>query len=368
MPRQIYIPASDDDFEHWGGHNHLLEAWWRDVLKLSQKSTKLVEAERVIEAETKLDFSSWLYGYAAAAFYAAYEQVESQWRLYAGLKELPDFNEWRIKGRNPLQGFGYIGDHAHSPGTRRSYRPEGSLFIDTYGSQHEYTRQAIVNGDIEEILRDDPADLGTEAANYLARAIIALMTSNPTAPDGNAFFSSGRGNLVTTEISGQTLMDAWTAFQTRRDAYTGRPIRITPRRIIVQNRTWGAVILREIQSTQAAGQVTNPANSAVVRGTDNPVAKLPWPQDFVVEEPGLPDFNDGYMIADPEKYPAWLAGMLRGTDQKPSLFQNAPEMQATNGGITSPYQMRIRKIRIDVEWDIGVSALNPDVAYAWRPA
>jgi hypothetical protein len=364
----IYVPASDQDFAHWGGHNTLLEAWWSEVLKQAEKSPKLVEAERVIEAETKIDFASWLFGYAAAAFYQAYEQVDSQWRLYAGLKELPNFNEFRIKGRNPLQGFGYIGDHAHSPGTRRSYRPEASLFIDTYGAQHEYTRQSILNGNIEEILREDPEDMGTEAGIYLANAVIALMTSNPTAPDGGAFFSSGRGNLVTTELSGQTLMDAWTAFQTRRDAFTNRPIRITPRRLIVQNRTWASIVLREIQSTNAAGQVTNPANAATVRGTDNPVSKLPWPEDFVMEEPFLPDFNDAYMIADPNKYPAWLVGMLQGTDQKPQLYQSQPEMQAINGGITSPYQLRIRKIRIDSEWDIGVAAVNPDVAYAWRPA
>jgi hypothetical protein len=38
------------------------------------------------------------------------------------------------------------------------------------------------------------------------------------------------------------------------------------------------------------------------------------------------------------------------------------------GGVTSPYQLRIRKITWEVEWDLGVSAVNPDVAYAWRPA
>jgi hypothetical protein len=364
---RVVVP-DEEDYRHWGGHNELLQRWWRRVIEAAGSSSRLTEAERLVEAETKIDFANWLHGYVATAFYAAYERAESQWRLYAGVKELRDFKELRIKGRNRLQGFGYIGDHAHMPGMRRSYRPEASLFLDTYGAMHELTRQAIINQETDEILRDDPQDMGTAAAEYLANAIVALMTSNPTAPDGDPFYSLARGNLTTAEVSAASLMAAWTAFQTRKDE-TGLPIRITPRRLIVQNRTIGAIALREINSQQSAGQVSNPANADFVRGTDNPVAALPWPADFVVEEPFLPDFNDAYMVADPDRYPAFLVGMLRGQNQQPSLWQSAPEMQSVGGGgATSPYQLRIRKITWEVEWDLGVSAVNPDVAYAWRPA
>jgi hypothetical protein len=360
----IYVPEVQD-YQHWGGHNELLEQWWRTVCIEAQSSPLLESGAALVEAATKIDFAHWMHGYVASAFYAAYERVESQWRLYAKLKEVDNFKEFRIKGKNRLRGFGYIGDHAHSPGMRRTYRPEASLFVDTHGAMHEATRHAIINGDADEILRDDPQDMGEAAAEFLAEAIIALMESNPNAPDGDPFFSTDRGNLVTTEISGATLMAAWTAFQTRRR--DGSPTRLTPRRIIVQNRTIASVILRDIQSTNAAGQTTNPANMDFVRGTDNPVAKLPWPADFVVEEPFLNDFNNGIMIADPDRFPAWMVGMLRGNTQ-PQLWQSSPEMRAIGGGAPSPYQLRVRKITWEVEWDIGVAAVDPDNAYKWNPA
>jgi hypothetical protein len=252
---RVVVP-DEEDYRHWGGHNELLQRWWRRVIEAAGSSSRLTEAERLVEAETKIDFANWLHGYVATAFYAAYERAESQWRLYAGVKELRDFKELRIKGRNRLQGFGYIGDHAHMPGMRRSYRPEASLFLDTYGAMHELTRQAIINQETDEILRDDPQDMGTAAAEYLANAIVALMTSNPTAPDGDPFYSLARGNLTTAEVSAASLMAAWTAFQTRKDE-TGLPIRITPRRLIVQNRTIGAIALRTTRSRRCPGPPTS---------------------------------------------------------------------------------------------------------------
>jgi hypothetical protein len=364
----VYMP-SEADYRHWGGHNELLEAWWARVLEVAEQSPRLTESERLIEAETRLDFSQWLYGYVAAAFYEAYEKAESVWRLYAGVREVRDFNEIRIKGRNRLVGFGYVGEHAHRPGMRRSYRPEASLLIDTYGAQHEITRQAIINQLTDEILRQDPEDMGTAAVEYLVNAIVALMTSNPTAPDGAAFYSVPRGNLTTAEVSAASLMAAWTAFQTRRDT-TGQPIRIPPRRMLVQNRTWASIVNREITAQQAVGIINDPANSAFPRGAGNPVAALPWPTDFVAEEPYLPDFNDAYMVADPARFPAFLVGMLQGQNQRPSLWQNAPERRPVGGGggAGDPYQLRISKITFEVDWDLGMSAVNPDVIYAWRPA
>jgi hypothetical protein len=371
------VVPDEEDYRHWGGHNELLQRWWRRVIEAAGSSSRLTEAERLVEAETKIDFANVAHGYVATAFYAAYERVESQWRLYAGVKELRDFNELRIKGRNRLQGFGYIGDHAHMPGMRRSYRPEASLFIDTYGAQHELTRQAIINQETDEILRDDPQDMGTAAAEYLANAIVALMTSQPDRPRRRRVLLARPRQPDTAEVSAASLMAAWTAFQTRKDE-TGLPIRITPRRLIVQNRTIGVDRLREINSQQSAGQVSNPANADFVRGTDNPVAALPWPADFVVEEPFLPDFNDAYMVADPDRYPAFLVGMLRGQNQQPSLWQSRPSAGRSRGrssGTSAAARRHLAPTSSASEdhdtrssGTSASSAVNPDVAYAWRPA
>lgn len=356
------------DYAHWGGHNEILEAWWRDVCVEASGSPRLAEAEALIEAATKIDLGEWMNTYVAYAFYTAYRRQESQWRLYARLREVKDFKEFRLKGKNPLTGFGYIGDHNHAPGMRRSFRPEASLFLDTYGAEHEATRHALINGDAEEIMRDDPDDMGAAASNYLARAVVALMESNPTAPDGAAFFSTLRGNLTTNEISAASLIAAYTAFQTRLNPATNEPFGVDPRRLIVQNRTIAAIALREITSQQAAGVINDPANGAFPRGTDNAVARhIAWPTDFVVEETRLTDFNNGFMIADPDQYEAFAVGMLRGNTE-PQLWRSADGMVPIRGSSPSPYQFRVLKIMWQVLWDIGVAAVNPDVAYKFNPA
>jgi hypothetical protein len=87
----------------------------------------------------------------------------------------------------------------------------------------------------------------------------------------------------------------------------------------------------------------------------------------VIEEPFLHDFNNGYMIADPVRNPAWMVGMLQG-NTTPQLWRSAPEMTSIGGGTPSQYQLRVRKITWEVEWDIGVAAVDPDNAYMWGPA
>lgn len=355
------------DYGIWGSHNELLEAWWDQVLQEAAKSPRLTESERLLEAETKIDFADWLHGYVATSFYNAYQELQSQWRKYAAVKPLRDFKINKIKGRNRLTGFGYVGDHAHKPGMRRSFRPEASIFIDTYGAQHEVTRQAIINQESDEFLRDDPQDMGSAAADFLARALIALIVSNPLAPDGSVMYSSGRGNQVTTELSESTLLAAWTSMQTQFDD-DGRPIRIEPRYAIVQNKTMGSVIDRAINSqftgvTQASGGA-----QTVEKGTLNVVARQGIPADFTVEEPYLPDANDWYMVADPDKLPAYMVGLLRGQEE-PAIYQSSAQRRAVSGGgISDPYQLRIAKIEWEVEWDLGLSAIEPRATFRGTPA
>lgn len=345
------------DFGNWGGYNELLELWWGDVQAEASKSRRLTESERLIEAETKIDFATWLHGYVAASFYQAYEEAESQWRSYVGTKSLRDFKPHEIKGRNRLTGFGYVGDHAHKPGMRRSYRPPAELVIDTYGAEHEITRQAVINQETDEILRDDPQDMGSAASDYLARAIIAYITSNPNGPDGDPMYSVSRGNQVTTELSEDSLMAAWTTMQTRLDP-DGRPMRVRPRRIVVQNRTMAAIVDRAINSQYTGATANDTGSSEFDKGTLNPLSRQGIPGDFAVEEPYMTDANDWYLFADPERLPAFMVGFLRGQEQ-PAIYQNVPEGRTVTGGATTPYELRVRKIHWEVEWDLGMTAVEP---------
>jgi hypothetical protein len=87
---------------------------------------------------------------------------------------------------------------------RRTERPGPSLVIDTYGGVYSITRQAIINDDSGELLNRNPADMGYAAGIFVAEALVALIESNPTAPDGTAFFHGVRGNQVDERRSPRT--------------------------------------------------------------------------------------------------------------------------------------------------------------------
>jgi hypothetical protein len=55
--------------------------------------------------------------------------------------------------------------------------------------------------------------MGFEAGRFVAETVIALIESNPTAPDGKPFYSSGRGNQTTSALSENALAQAVSAME-----------------------------------------------------------------------------------------------------------------------------------------------------------
>jgi hypothetical protein len=83
----------------------------------------------------------------------------------------------------------------------RGERPAAPLVVDTYGATYGITRHAIINDETNELLNSAPTEMGDAAAEFIVETVIALIESNPTAPDGNPFFSVGRGNQGTAALS-----------------------------------------------------------------------------------------------------------------------------------------------------------------------
>jgi hypothetical protein len=245
------------DYGTWGRPVEAIDLWWRQVENLAMESQAPTQEARLIEAQTRLDFATYLYSYVATSFYKAYDNAESQWRKYAGIKELPDFNEHRIKGKNRLRGVGYIGDHGHYPGARRTFRPEASIMLDTYGVIQEITRQALLTQGVSDLVADEPEEMGQAFADFLARAVIALMVSNPVAPDGDRMMSVDRGNLTTAPLSEASFLDALTWFDEQEDP-DGSPINNDPRHLIVKSARLEYVANRIVKSqlTGAAAPVS----------------------------------------------------------------------------------------------------------------
>lgn len=332
----------------------LLEAYkeWRD--------------ERLLEeADSKADFAEFLYGPVRQSMWHGYSRAQAQYRRYTRQESAPDFRERRLRGLNGLNGIGYVGDHGNYPGMRRTDRPPASLAVDTYGGVYSITRQAIINDDSNELLNRNPSDMGYAGGVFILQTIVALIVSNPNAPDGNPMYSSSRGNETTAALSEDALADAIAAMEDQVDD-DGRQIVVTPRLLVVKNARMQMIAQRILNSTEtgtsanyngAAGAGSN----IMDKGTINPLAGV-LPADGVIRDPWFPDANDWYMFADPRDVPAFAVGFLNGQSE-PQVMIKDPSVRMALGAGQDPYSFELDSVDFKVRLDFGAAPVDPRGTY-----
>lgn len=337
-------------YGEFGGPNRLIETYirWRDGrLALN-------------EATTKADFTEFLYGPVRTALWQGYSRVAPNYRRYVRVENAPDFRARRLRGLNGLRGIGYVGDAGEYPEMRRTERPPANLVIDTYGGVYSITRQAIINDESGELLNRNPADMGFEAGRFVAETIIALIESNPNAPDGSPMYSGARGNQVTTALSEQSLATAISAMETQLDD-DGNHIVITPRTLVVKNALVELQARRILNSSLTGTQVPGTATDQFDKGTMNPLAGI-LPGDAVVRDPFYTDSNDWYLFADPNDVPGFAAGFLNG-QEAPFIGLKNPEVRNALGPGVDPYTYELDSVDFKVRLDFGVAPVDPRGVY-----
>jgi hypothetical protein len=279
---------------------------------------------------------------------------------------MPDFRPRLLKGINALRGFGYVGDHGEYPGMRRTERPGASLIIDTYGGVYSITRQTIINDETGELLNRNPGDMGYQSGLFVAETLVALVESNPTAPDGAAFYSGTRGNQVTVALSEDSLADAITFMEQQKDD-DGFRITIRAATLLVQNARQ-QLIANRILNSQVTGTTINYTGGTPGVGTTqfdkgnlNPLNGI-LPGDAVIREAFLSDANDWYLFANPDDVPAFAVGFLNGR-QEPDVLLKNPEARSALGAGTDPYTWELDSVDFKVRLDFGVAAVDPRGAY-----
>ena len=331
---------------------------------IDYRDTLLGKAERgemdLAEAVSKADFPSFLYGPVDTSVYNGYTRVDPQYRRYGRVESLNDFRSRRIKGLNGLSGIGYVGDHGDYPEMNRTERKNAELIIDTYGGTYGITRQAIINDNSGELLKDNPSDMGYAAAIFVTETIIAYIESNPTAPDGVATFHASRNNTVTTALSEQSLATAISTMEAQLDE-DGRHIVVRPRTLAVKNVLLELAANRIINSQETGTTINDTATTAFDKGTKNPLQGI-LPSDAVVRDPYWSDANDWYLFADPKDVPGFAVGFLNGKEQ-PSVFLKNPEAKAAMGSGTDPYSWDIDSVDFKIRLDFGVAVVDPRAVY-----
>lgn len=340
----------DRTYGHFGRPIRLLEAYisWRD------------EQLQLQEADSKADFPSFLFGPIRQSIYAGYSRVSPQYRRYARVEAAQDFRETRIHGLNALRGIGYVGDHGEYPEMRRTERPSASIVVDTYGGVYSITRQLIRNDQTNELLSRVPDDMGREAARFVTETVVALIESNPLAPDGAAFFSGARGNQIVTALAEDSLATAISTMENQLDD-DGAHIVVTPGVLVVKTARM-QLIANRILNSQLTGSVTNDSASAVFdKGIANPLSGI-LPNDGVVRDPYFTDDNDWYLFAQPSDMPAFSIAFLDGQEM-PFVGLKNPVVRSALGPGEDPYEFDIDTLDYKTRLDFGVAAIEPRAAF-----
>lgn len=325
----------------------------------------------LLEAAGMADFKGFLWEPIRAAFYVAYQNRAGGFKAYTAKKSVPTFDIYRLKGANGMTRIAHIGESGRYIEMTRSFRPETGVAVDTYGATYGITRKLAKTEGAADILSRIPADMGEAMADFITAMIVSFIVANPTAPDGLAMFHSSHGNISTAAITESSVIDVatWLAMQKDDD---GRPIQASLQTAVVQNPRQRAKLLQILKSntleidTMGSGAM---AATAFGRGTMNPIPSLGLINPAnIIEDPYLPDAEDIYWFADPNRMPAFVVAYLDGNEE-PFLGQAMPQVRAIAGGAGSdPYSFHEDSIDYKIRHDIGCQAVEWRGAYKSSPA
>lgn len=361
-------------YGNWGKRIELFEAW-KDWTEVQQDKVKVLQeaaadgdteaALRLEEADTRFDFPNFLFGPVSTSLWGGYSQVAPQYRRYARIENMPDLRERRLRGLNAVRGMAYVGENGEYVEGRRSERPSAALIVDKYGFVYGITMEAILNDESGELLNRIPGEMGRDASIFVANTLVALIESNPLAPDGAAFFNATRGNQTTQALSEDSLADGITFMDTLVDD-SGYPITIRAASLIVRNARLQMIAQRIINST-VTGVTINYTGAPGVgsnvfdKGTLNPINGI-LPADAVVKEVFFTDSNDWYLFADPSDVPGFALGFLNGNEQ-PFVGLREPQVRSAMGPGVDPYTFEFDSIDFKCRHFFGTAAVDPRAAY-----
>ena len=200
-------------------------------------------------------------------------------------------------------------------------------------------------------------------AEFIVETIIALIESNPTAPDGQPMWSNARGNQITgtaatAGLSEDTLATGLSRMTKQRDD-TNRRISVNVASLVVGDPRWELVARRIMRSTETGATANDTGTNVFDKGRYNPLRAAGLPEDAIVYDPYLSDTDDWYLYADPRRVPAFAVGFLNG-QERPQVFLKNPEYRnILGGGGQEAYTFELQSIDWLVRSDFGVAPVDP---------
>lgn len=240
---------------------------------------------------------------------AGYESVEDVWQKCFKKGAVSDFKKhtrYRLFDKMGFQKVGPGGELKHGELSEQEFSNQA----ETWGIMFSLTRQMIINDDLG-ALYDIPYRIGIGAADAVSDAIWSLVLSNPVS-GGNAFFSIANNSLLTNgELTIAGLSAAKKVFY-KKTAPNGKPINVRPKYLLVPpeledkaNILTTAEMVNETTTTDVPSPNKNPHRGAyeilVCPYLSNPSYTGASEKDY-------------YLIADPNRIPAFEIAFLGGKD------------------------------------------------------
>ena len=252
---------------------------------------------------------------------AGYESVEDVWPKCYKKGAVSDFKthtRYRLLGNMTLEKVGPGGELKHGQLDEQSFTQK----IDTYGIMFSLTRQMIIDDDLG-ALYDVPYRIGIGAADAISDAVWELLLNPPNDADGNPFYYAPKGSLCAgAPLSVSGLSKAGAAFYKKTQpgvgGKEGRPLNVRPKYLLVPpelmdaaNVLMTAEMVNETTTTDAPAANRNPHRGAYE------ILVSPY-----LSNPGFTgnSTTNYYLIADPNRIPAFEIAFLGGQD-RPTVQQ-----------------------------------------------
>lgn len=359
-------------YGEWGKHLELFDLF-EDFRSDPTIQAALLGEEALAEAygapEGRVDFPIFLQTVIRHRIRERFRGVASRWTEYLGMENAQDFREHTVSQLGAIRGFEGIEEHGEYPRLRSSEEGGPSFAVGKYGGIYGVTFELVINDETDRILNRIPEELGKSMAEYVAKAMVALVESNPTySPDGKPFFSAERENLVTgaaadiTEDNFTAILDTMSLRRDKDDI----PIMVEASKILVREPSAKYKFLRMIRSAETG--VTQDADTTAAdfyRGRDNPLRGI-ISEDAVSVEPWLNTPDDWYILANAQDRPAFLAAFLRNR-RDPYIFLKDTGMKGVGGGGSDPYEMDFDEVPFKVRHVFGGAVGEPLAAVKAQP-
>lgn len=242
---------------------------------------------------------------------AGYESVEDVWPKAFKKGAVADFKthtRYRLLSNMTFQKVAPGGELKHGELGEQQFTQKA----DTYGIMFALTREMIINDDLG-ALYDLPYQIGVGAAEAVSDAVWGLVLGNPVLADGSQFFSAGNGSLLTnTPLSVAGLTAAKTAFY-KKTQPNGRPLNVRPKYLLVPpeledqaNILVTAELVNELTGTNDPAANRNPHRGAY------DILVCPYLSNASYAGASGKDW---YLVADPNRIPAFEIAFLGGKDR-----------------------------------------------------